>query len=72
MASNRGIVLAVGPGKVGKKGGRLPMDCAVGDTVLFYELAELHEPSGMTRNPFNRVSEAEVIVNEKDIQVVIG
>lgn len=71
-ASNRGTVLAVGPGKLGKKGGRIPVDVKVGDTVLFYELAEIHEPSGMTQNPFNRVSEDSVMINEKYIQMVLG
>lgn len=40
----QGEVLAVGPGKMGDKGDRLPMDVKVGDKVLFskYGGTELH------------------------------
>lgn len=31
----KGTVIAVGPGKLDEKGGRMPMDIKVGDIVLF-------------------------------------
>lgn len=35
----KGLVVAVGPGRLGDKGVRLPMEVAVGDTVIYSRYA---------------------------------
>ena len=58
---NRGTVVAVGPGKMTRKGVRMPMSVAPGDIIRFSEL-EYHAektPEGTF-----------VIINEMDIEYV--
>lgn len=72
VSCNRGKVLAVGPGIRDKKGRRVPCDVQTGDVVVFYELAELHRPSGLPQHGFSKLSKEPVIINESDIQLVLG
>lgn len=39
----RGEILSVGPGKRGKKGKRIPLDCKVGDIIRFSGLNDYDE-----------------------------
>lgn len=41
--SYRGIVMAVGPGKRGKKGQRIPCDVKPGDVVLFGQYTDFEQ-----------------------------
>lgn len=47
--NNRGVVIAVGPGEIHEKTGeRVPMDVAVGDTVVYSEHAQAVNVDGQT------------------------
>ena len=45
--SLRGRVLAIGPGKLGKRGKRRPLDVAVGDVVWFSGITDWEQDSVM-------------------------
>jgi chaperonin GroES len=55
---NRGTVLAVGPGRVSKRGGRKPLDVQVGDEVMFGEYAG---------HPLEVMGETYLILREDEI-----
>lgn len=57
----KGRVLDTGPGRLTKRGNRIPCDVKPGDIVYFYELAELHK----THRP------NEMIISEEKIFFVM-
>ncbi len=59
---NRGRVLAVGPGKLNKKGERIPLQVKVGDHVLFSKYAG---------DEFKVGDDEFVLVREEDILAVV-
>lgn len=59
---NKGKVLAVGPGRLTKKGVRVPCAVSVGEVIMFYELAEAHKTA----------EKGEVIISEQKIWAVLN
>ena len=67
-AVNYGTVVSVGPGRVTKKGFRIPPEVEVGDKVAYIFALELTESAKGTSAA---LSEGEFLLQEKDVLAVI-
>jgi chaperonin GroES len=60
--AGKGIVIAVGPGRIDRHGNAVPMCCAVGDRVMFFKMAG---------REITIAKESLVLISEPDIDGVI-
>jgi chaperonin GroES len=69
--SQRGIVVAVGPGRW-ESGGYVPLDLAVGDVVLFSKYGGTELPEGLSdREPLLVLREMDVLTKERMVDAPI-